>query len=244
MDVYSALGLSEGEKKVYRALVKLGSTTTGPLYKQAGVSQSKVYEILDRLKKKGLAASILKRGVRYWQAANPDIYLEKVSRELEDLEERKAVLEDKLPTLLSGAPTPTDEAQVLVGYNGFRTALFSFLSSLSSGDEFLVFGSPKPIPEPFRAFLKAFNKDRVKQGVKARFLYGESLRKFAKEMYSIPKTKVRFMEGLTPSSIAIGKDRIIIITWREGGKCIVVQGKEIAESYRVFFESLWKMSHA
>ena len=62
MDVFEALDLTKGEKKVYKALVRLKSTTTGPLYKKANVSQSKVYEILDRLRKKGLAASIIKQG--------------------------------------------------------------------------------------------------------------------------------------------------------------------------------------
>ena len=52
MDIYEALGLTEGEKKVYKALLKLRSSTTGPIFKQASISQSKVYEVLDRLKKK------------------------------------------------------------------------------------------------------------------------------------------------------------------------------------------------
>ena len=48
MNIYEALNLTKGEKNVYKALVKLRSSTTGPIYKQANVSQSKVYEILDR----------------------------------------------------------------------------------------------------------------------------------------------------------------------------------------------------
>jgi hypothetical protein len=166
-----------------------------------------------------------------------------MEQELEELEERKAAIEKQLPTLLKET-MPQDEAQVLVGYNGFRTALFSFLDSLDKGDEFLVFGSPEPIPEPFRAFLKAYNKDRIAKGVKARFLYGTKLRNFAKEMYDIPRTKVRYMKGLTPSSLAIGKDRIIIMTYDGAGKSIVITGNEIASNYRVFFESLWSMAKA
>jgi sugar-specific transcriptional regulator TrmB len=241
MDAFEALGLSEGERRVYAALVKLKSTTTGPLYKRSGVSQSKVYEILERLKNKGLAASIVKNGVTYWQPANPAIYLERVNRELEELKERRTVLERELPSLMKEAYSP-DEAHVLVGYNGFRSALFSFLDAFKSGDEFVVFGSPVPIPEPFYSFLKAYNLDRIKKNIYARFLYGGSLREFAKGLYTLPKTKLRFMKGLTPSTIAIGKDRIIIMTWENQGKFVVIMGKEIAESYRAFFESLWELS--
>jgi len=242
MDVFQALELTEGERKVYKALVKLKSTTTGPLYKKSNVSQSKVYEILDRLKKKGLVASIIKHGVKYWHPANPSIYLEKVKRDLEGLEEKKKILEKELPHLLKEETYPSDDAQVLVGYNGFRTALYSFLDTFKSGDEFLVLGSPVPIPEPFQAFLKSYNLKRIKKNIHARFLYGEELREFAKKLYDLPKTKLRFMKGLTPSSLAIGKDRIIIMTWNDKGKSVVIMGKEIAHNYKIFFESLWKMS--
>ena len=242
MDVFDALNLTVGEKKVYKSLVKLRNSTTGPIYKDANVSQSKVYEILDRLKKKGLAASIVKKGGKYWHPANPSIYLKKVNQDLEELEKRKEILDKALPHLLKEDTYPSDEAQVLVGYNGFRSCLYSFLDTFKSKDEFMVLGSPTPIPEPFHSFLKAYNLERINKNIYARFLYGKKLEKFAKITYTLPKTKLRFMKGLTPSTIAIGNDRIIIMTWDDKGKFVVIMGKEIANNYKVFFESLWKMS--
>jgi|TARA_B100001971_G_C18194770_1_gene540785 sugar-specific transcriptional regulator TrmB len=242
MNIYEALDITQGEKKVYAALIKLRSSTTGPLYRKAQVSQSKVYEILDRLQKKGLAASIVKNGKTFWHPANPSIFLKKIEHDLEIVKERKKVLEKELPQLLKQDTYPSDEAQVLVGYNGFRSCLYSLLDTFSSQEEFLVLGSPVVIPEPFNTFLKAFNKERIDKNIHAKFLYGEKLRTFAKEMYSLPKTKLRFMSGLTPSTIAIGKDRIIIMTWENTGKFVVIMGTDIANSYRLFFESLWKMS--
>ena len=46
------IGLTEGENKVYLALLKLGSSTIGRIIKEAQVSNSKIYDILDRLNKK------------------------------------------------------------------------------------------------------------------------------------------------------------------------------------------------
>jgi len=242
MNVFEALNLSEGEMKVYEALINLGETTTGPLYKEASVSQSKVYEILDRLKKKGLAASIIKSGITHWHPANPSIYLDKARKELDVAKRRKEVLEKELPKLLKQEHRPKDEAQIFIGYNGFRTALYSFMDSFSSKDEFLVFGSPKPIPEPFYSFLASYNKERVKKNIHARFLYGEELRKFATELYDLQKTKVRYIESLTPASLAIGNDRIIIFNFDSGGKTIVITGKDMAHNFKIFFESLWRMA--
>ena len=56
-----ALGLTEGEIKVYTSLIKLGETTSGPLVDDSEVSLSKVYSILDRLAKKGLASHIIRK---------------------------------------------------------------------------------------------------------------------------------------------------------------------------------------
>ncbi len=242
MDVFDALDLTSGEKTVYKALIRLKSATTGPIYKHSGVSQSKVYEILDRLAKKGLAASIVKQGRTYWHPANPSIYLEQVNRDLEKTKERKEILEKELPRLLKEETYPSDEAQVLVGYNGFRSCLYSLLDSFKQGDELVVLGSPVEIPDPFYSFLRAYNLERARRNINARFLYGEKLQSFAKKLYDLPKTKIRFMKGLTPSTIAIGKDRIIIMTWEDNGKFVVITGREIANNYRQFFQSLWNMS--
>jgi HTH-type transcriptional regulator, sugar sensing transcriptional regulator len=244
MDVFDALDLTEGERKVYSSLVRLGSTTTGPLYKEAKVSQSKVYEILERLKKKGLAASIIRSGVRYWHPANPSIYLENLSKEFTSLKEKKKILENELPRLLKEETYPKDEAEVFIGYNGFRTALFSFLDTLGKNDEFVIFGSPKEIPEPFYSFLVAFNKERVKTGISARFLYGSALRSFAEKLYDISKTKVRYLEGITPASLGVGKDRVILFNFDGEGRTIVINGRELSEGFRGFFDSLWKIAKA
>ena len=74
-----------------------------------------------------------------------------------ELEERKKVLQEELPHLLKEETYPSDEAQVLFGYNGFRSCLYSFLNTFEKGDEFLVFGSPSKIKEPYYTFLKSFN---------------------------------------------------------------------------------------
>lgn len=242
MNVFDALDITKGEKKVYKALITLKSSTTGPIYKEAQVSQSKTYEILNRLKKKGLASSISKNNITYWQPSNPTIYLQKLEKEYEELSQKKELLKKELPNLLQKETNPTDDAQVLTGYNGFRSCLFSFLNSFDAKDTFYVLGSPVEIPEPFHTFLQAFNKDRVKNNINAEFLYGENMREFATKLYSLPKTKLRFMKGLTPSTIAIGIDRIIIMTWENEGKFVIITGKEIAKSYKQFFKSLWSMS--
>jgi sugar-specific transcriptional regulator TrmB len=62
------LGLTEGEAKVYLALLKLGSSTVGPIVKKSKVAYSNIYEVLERLISKGLVSFIKKEKTKYFQA--------------------------------------------------------------------------------------------------------------------------------------------------------------------------------
>ena len=60
------VGLTDGESKVYLALLELGSSTTGPIVKEADIAKSIVYQILDRLIQKGLVSYIVKEKTKYF----------------------------------------------------------------------------------------------------------------------------------------------------------------------------------
>ena len=79
-DTLQELGLTEGEAKVYEALLTLGNSTVGPIVKESGVAYSNAYEILERLMEKGLVSYNLKEKTKFFQAAEPTRlreYLEK-----------------------------------------------------------------------------------------------------------------------------------------------------------------------
>lgn len=240
MKLFEALGLSEGEDKVYTALIEIGPSSTGPVYKKAGVSQSKVYEILDRLKKKGLVSYIRSGGISIWQAASPALVLERFDKELESFKEKRELLGRELPRLLRNKEQKLEETQIYEGYNGFRNALFSLLDSLDKKHTLKVFGSPAPIPEPYYAFLKAYNNDRVKKGVNGRWLYGDALKQFAKKLYDQRSTEVRFIKGMTPASIAIGHDRILLMDFGDIPRTTVIMSRVHARNFGDFFDSLWQ----
>ena len=227
---------------MYSALFELGSSTTGPLYKNAGVSQSKVYEILQRLKDKGLASYIVKGDVTYWQPANPQTYLEKISRDLEQIKQRKKILEKELPNLIKNNNYSQENVIVFEEFSGFRNAMLGFQESFSKGDELLVFSSPKNIKEPYLTFLLQYTNERVKRNISARVIYGKGMKEFASSLHGTKKTEIRFVNIITPSTIGIGPDRVILMNWGEKPKFIVLTGKDIVKSYHSFFESFWQIA--
>jgi len=238
MNIYEALDLTDGERKVYIALVELKSSTTGPIYQNAGVSQSKVYEILNRLKEKGLASHITKGNITFWQPANPQIYLDKVKKDLDIIKKREKVLEKELPKLVKNESFVNEDVTVFEEFNGFKNALTSFQESFSKGDELLVFSSPKEIPEPYLTFLLHYTKERVRRLINARVIFGK--KGFKNTHHGNKRTKTRYINIVTPSTIGIGPDSVILMDWGKKPKFIVLRGKEIVESYHSFFESFWE----
>ena len=65
------IGLTDGEIKVYEALLELGETTKTKLAKKSEVSPSKIYDITNRLIRKGIISSVRKRGIMHFKAADP-----------------------------------------------------------------------------------------------------------------------------------------------------------------------------
>ena len=65
-------GLTEGEGKVYMALLETGQSSITEIVKKSGISTSKSYDVLNRLEEKGLVSHVIIRGVKYFKAANPE----------------------------------------------------------------------------------------------------------------------------------------------------------------------------
>ena len=65
------LGLSKSEADIYLALIKFGKSTTTALTKQTGIHRTYIYDILEKLKEKGLISQIREEGKQYFMASDP-----------------------------------------------------------------------------------------------------------------------------------------------------------------------------
>ena len=129
------LGLTEREAEIYLILLDLGSTTTGQVIKKSGLHKATVYSILQRLIDQGLVSYVIKDGIRYFEAADPDTFLNV-------LREREENLLEILPELKKKKELAKQkqEAYVLEGLKGVKAARDRSLK-LNKGEEILVLGA-------------------------------------------------------------------------------------------------------
>ena len=236
------IGLTTGESKVYLSLLKLGLSTIGNIIKEAGVSNSKIYAILDRLNKKGLIGISIINNSKHFEAKDPS--------NIEDLIKEKETklnsVKEELPKLkeLYSYAEPIQEAEILQGVKGIKTFAEKILLKLEKGDTFYILGAPKEATEKLGVYFSEWHERRIAKGVKCKILYNEKAMPRAKEREKSKLTQIRLMPSgvTTPALIDIGKDYVATIVFGERPLCIIMKNKKIYESYLNYFTLLWDNS--
>ncbi len=236
------IGLTEGESKVYLSLLNIGSSTIGKIIKEAQVSNSKIYDILDRLNKKGLVGISMINNVRHFEAKNPSIIKELISEKEESITKIKNEI-PRLQKMYEFAENP-QEAEILQGVKGIKTFTEMILSKLEKGDTFYILGAPKEATELLGAYFQEWHERRAKKGINCQILFNEEAKERAVLREKTPFTKVKILPKNvnTPALIDIGKDYVATILFGERPLCIVIKNKKIYQSYLSYFQLLWKAS--
>ena len=174
--VLKEAGLTDGEVKVYLALLEVGSSTIGPILERSKVTKSIIYRILDRLIEKGLVSYIIKNKTKHFQAASPNKLLDYVEARKEEMDENKKKIQELLPELLLKQNlSKKSEATVYEGFKGIITAHDKRFERLKRGDEYFFFGLPQKQPEYFHAYWQKDHKKRMKLGIKCKMLYDQKV---------------------------------------------------------------------
>src|SRR3989338_7846750 len=137
------IGLTEGEIRVYDALLELGETTRTALAKKSGISPSKIYDVANRLLEKGIISAVKKQGVLHFSAADPERLKSFLQQKEEALHQERAVVDQLLPTLLLKYQKTAKQTdiEVFYGWEGMQTAYSDIIKSLGVGDCNYIFGA-------------------------------------------------------------------------------------------------------
>jgi predicted DNA-binding transcriptional regulator len=242
------IGLTDGEIKVYNALLEHGDLTSTKLAKAAKVSTSKVYEITDRLIDKGIISSVKKEGILHFSAADPERLLDFIRTKEKEIQKEKSIVESLMPALLNQYKRTREETEVNVfyGWSGLKTAFLSLENSLGKGDESLVFGaSIGKSPKQADIFFRQHQQRVEERGYKVRIIFNEDMRarKQRHEYYDqSPLHEIRYLHQTTFTELYVYKDYVLILMLLKNPIGIRVRGREVVESFGQFFETMWRQA--
>ncbi len=238
------IGLTKGEIKVYLTLLKIGETTTGRIIEGAQISSGKIYEILDKLIKKGLASYIIKEKTKYFSSASPNRILDYIHEKEKELNQKEQELLKELPSLLVIEKTRKKEYETTLfkGFKGIQTAIFESLEDLTPKDEVLAMGIRSSKEERFNLLWQRWHIKRINKKIACKMIFSDRNTDYFRAFKKMKVTEVKVLQGITPSAIDVMKDRVLIFTYREEPSCLSIKNPEIAQSFRTLFENLWRIA--
>jgi len=240
------IGLTEGEIRVYEALLDLGECTKTALAKKSGISPSNIYDVTNRLIEKGIISKVEKNGVAHFSAANPRHILDFIDQKQREVDKEKDIAAAILPTLLLkfGETKEKVNVEVFQGWNGMKTVFEDLISECNPGEQCLVFGASKgESSEQADRFFVKYSKSREKKGIVTSIIFNEELRERQERIEFFVKSKkylIRFLEQSTPAEIMMYRNKACILILTKEPLAIRVTSKDVAESFKQYFEIMWE----
>lgn len=228
------LGLGKSEAEIYIALTRIGKATSTDLTKETGIHRTYIYDVLEKLREKGLASQIKEDGKQYFLATEPE--------RLKDYLKEKIEIADKIiPELNSLRRNKLEETNIEV-YKGKEGIKLILNDMVKEGKNYLAFGVVHYF-EDERYLSKLFtdqwilkmNEKKIREKLileKGRHLTPLNL----SESKFLPK------EYLFLSSFIVYGDKVAIFIWEEPLIQIIVKNKNVAQSYISQFNALWKIA--
>lgn len=235
--VLEDFGLTEAEAKVYLALIELGSTLAGPVIKKAALHRGTTYQILQRLKEKGLVSSVIKGKKQYFQPADPD-------RLMDLLEEKQDKLNTILPSLNAKLEASKEKQEVTVfyGVKGIRTVLDKMIDELTPIGQYYDFGVSGMFKEVMGSYWYLWQRRKKKAKIKSYVIFDEKLIKANPKLLKDYYGSARFHSSeLSMTDTMIYHNTVILFIWTADPPiATVIKNKDNALSYRNQFKLMWK----
>jgi len=222
-------GLSKNESLVYLALLDIGPCLAGQISRKSGLHRRTVYDTTEMLIKKGLVGYILSNNRRMFEASDPN-------RIIEMIEEKRNVLAPVVEELREKfvSVREKNETNFFKGKAGLKTVFEDQLNY----SEILILGASPDAYDILQFYFKWYDQKRKKKRIRSKII------STSKKITKVPMAEIRYLpeKYSNPLAINIYGDKVAIILWKKDPMAIVISEKEVAESYRKYFELMWNVA--
>ncbi len=171
-------------------------------------------------------------------------YFEEKESQLKEQEQALRKLVPELELKQDTAVT-SETAQVYDGLRGIQTARERSLKIMGKGDEMWILGIARTPYDKLTPYFADFHDRRAKKGIRCFYLYNEYARKpFGEKSKTYPLSEVRYMpeDLITHAWMEIYADTVTIGINKGKSFSVVIQNKEVANSFKVYARLLWKQA--
>ncbi|MFA5029530.1 MAG: helix-turn-helix domain-containing protein [Patescibacteria group bacterium] len=229
--------LEEKEAKVYLAALELGNSKVSEIAKKAGLNRITAYEILKRLRQKGLAVSLTRNNVLTFRVIDPEKVIKK-------MESKLSLSRELLPALvlLKNNSGKKPKIEYFDGREGLRALCNDSLNC----QEKIIYDLAEPtnlLKTIGEDFFNSFVRQRVKKGIKVKLLLPKN--KENKKYLGVVKRDLRELrfidDDLYPNEFYIYDNKVAILSF-SGKMGVLIEDEEIAKSMKSIWRFLWNHS--
>ncbi len=222
-------GLTVSQEKVYVALIELGPSMAGQISRKTGLHRRNVYDTTELLIKKGLVGYILRNNRRIFHAVTPRKIIDNIKQTellleplIKDLEKKYSNISEK------------EETSFYKGKEGLKAVFEDQLQS----KEILILGASPRAYDILKFYFNWYDKTRKSKKIWVKIIAND------RKIKRVPLADIRYLPEKYGDHVAtnIYRDKIAIILWAQNPIAIVIKNKEISDSYRRYFELMWKMA--
>ncbi len=227
-------GLSEKEAKLYLLCLRTGETTANRLIELSKLPRGTAYDILEKLKGRGLINSILKQKTTYFSANDPEVLVK-------ELEEKKTNVQRVIPKLrkLSKTISKPIEINVFEGLSGVRLILDEIIND---SKEVIVVGNEQDARNVILHHPENFRHKRMENNVKIKNLLEDS--KTARSLKNDKLSEVRFLKSLIDFKDVwiLYNDTTVHMVMNDPITTIKIVSEKLTNSQRILFNEIWNIS--
>ncbi|MBS3072386.1 hypothetical protein J4477_00955 [Candidatus Pacearchaeota archaeon] len=237
-EVLMKLGLTEKESRAYLLALYMGEINSGDLIKKMNIYSKTSYEILNKLVEKGFLSTFVKEKVKFYLPINPERLQEIIKHKQLEIDKLKDEI-DLITPKLKKINTESKKKQNATVFEGKKGVKFLFEEVLKQKENIYVFGGGGKFKEFFPEYFELWNKQRTKHKIRLKLIYDEKLRN-KKTRYSLCEIRFLPKEFDNPAPTMIFGNKVIITIWQETPLAFAIESKEVANSYKSYFDVLWK----
>lgn len=229
-EILKRLGFLDAEAQVYLSLLRLGPCLVSKINQETGLHRTHIYDLLEKLREKGLVSIFIQSGKKHYQAAHP-------SKILTYLDEKKEQAQSIIPQLtqLMSVEKGDVSIELFKGKEGMKTVLQDILKT---GKDYCTMGAIKEFEKTLEFALPSFLKRINKAGIKEKVLCDKK-----EGIIKIIGGTYRYLDGkyLFPSSVWIYGNKVALFIWSMPYFVIVIESKDVAKTYQQYFEFFWDL---
>jgi len=222
------IGLSPNESKVYLYLVENGQEKAGKIAKGTYIQRSSAYAAINSLVTKGLIGYKLVGETKIFQPTSP-------TRLEEYVKEKQDLVQEILPELKAKHKESKEEGQVRMfkGNKGVQAVFKDIIRSKANNE---VWGDDGNLGKRMPIFCSQFIRDQNANNIKTKLITRK------KDVSYSKGTTYHIIQDDVKSNVAVNiyGDKIAIIIWTEDPEAIIIENKTAAESFKSYFDFMWK----